>query len=840
MRPSGVIHLYRVRLRARFMQELLAVGGIAVGVALVFAALVANTSLVGSVRELSSGIVGNARLQLSARGADGLDERLVATVERIDGVKASVPILERQANLIGPGGQRSVTLVGGDARSRLLGASLIRQMAASSQLSTARALALPAPVATALGVSLGRHVRVESGGRNVRAPVGVVLRRSDYGAFVDSPIAIVPLTFAQEASGMRGRVSRIFVQTAPGRERDVEAALVRIADGKANVRRADHDLVLFEQAALPTTQSVSIFSVFSALIGFLFAFSAVLLTVPQRRRFIADLRMAGHEPWVVIQLLLFDVLVLGAAGSLVGLLAGDQISRHVFRTPPSYLTYAFAVGDQRIVQWQSVAIAVGAGVAAAGFAVLAPLRDVLSRHGSADATGRDGYGSSLLAVPAGLAALAASTAIVAYAPQAGIASLTALMAALLLLLPTLLRAGAAAFEALTRGMRTPVPTLAALELRSRSARMRAIALASTGAIAVFAMVAIGGAHDDLQRGLDAAASEVDRNGDVWATFPGAANAFATTPFPVNRALTAEVRKVPGVERVAVYRGSFLDVRDRRVWIQAPPRSAPAPVPPSQLREGDLALATARLRAGGWAVVSRAIADYLDVGIGDRVTLPSPVPTTLRVAAISTNLGWPSGALVLNADDYGRAWGSATPSALQIRVAAGASPARVAAAVRRTLAPRVPVQVETLRQRLDRHFAASREVLSRSTQVTVLVLISALLAMTAAMGGMIWQRRPAFAALKVHGYPEGELWRALLLESGLLLGTGCLVGAVFGLYGQVLMDRTLETMTDFPIVYETAGFAALGVLALVTVVAVAMIALPGWLAVRVRATPGGAI
>ncbi len=112
----------------------------------------------------------------------------------------------------------------------------------------------------------------------------------------------------------------------------------------------------------------------------------------------------------------------------------------------------------------------------------------------------------------------------------------------------------------------------------------------------------------------------------------------------------------------------------------------------------------------------------------------------------------------------------------------------------------------------------------------------MLAMAAAMGGMIWQRRPALAALKVHGFPQGELWRALLLESGLLLGTGCLIGAVFGLYGQLLLSRALETITGFPVVYSTAGVVAVAILALVTTVAVAMLAIPGWLAVRVRPSP----
>jgi putative ABC transport system permease protein len=742
-----------------------------------------------------------------------------------------------QANVIGPHGRRSVLFVGADPRFARLGGVLLRHFTAA-QLSEQQALALPAPMVETLGVSLGEPVRVQIDTATVPVPLGAELQEHDIGSLVHSPVAIAPLPFAQKISGMTGRVTRIFVEPLPGRDREVQAGLRALAAGRLNVRAADNDVAVFEQAAYPTNQSTALFSVFSALVGFLFAFSAVLLTVPQRRRFVADLRMAGNEPWVLVQVLLFDALVLGVAGAALGLALGDQVSQHLFGAVPGYLAYAFAIGSQRIVSWQNVAIAGGAGIAAACIAVLAPLRDILASHAASDNSGEDRSQASLWLAIAGLGFLVATTVIVVAAPRAALAGLIALTFALLLLLPTLLRWLTRGFEILTRAVRSPVPTLAVLELRSGSARMRTIALASTGAIAVFATVAIGGAHADLQRGLDASASEIDSNADVWVTFPGTTNAFAVTPFVAPPSTLAALAAIPGVRAVRDYRGSFLNVGNQRAWVQAPPRTARWPIPPTQLRHGDLTLATERVRRGGWAVLSESVAATEHVGIGDRVVLPTPVPTPFRVAAISTNLGWPPGAVVLNADDYARAWGSKAPSALQLGLASGSSPDRVAAAVKRTLGQQLPAKVETRHQRINRHYAASREGLARLTQISILVLVSAMLAMAAAMGGMIWQRRPSLAALKVHGYPEPELWRALLLESGLLLGTGCLIGAVFGLYGQILLSRALETITGFPVFYSAAGLVALAILALVTVVAVAMLAIPGWLAVRVAPAPGG--
>ena len=54
--------------------------GIAVGVAFLFASQVASTSLDGSVRELSTQLVGGTQYQLDARGPEGVWERVVGPI----------------------------------------------------------------------------------------------------------------------------------------------------------------------------------------------------------------------------------------------------------------------------------------------------------------------------------------------------------------------------------------------------------------------------------------------------------------------------------------------------------------------------------------------------------------------------------------------------------------------------------------------------------------------------------------------------------------------------------------------------------------------------------------
>ncbi|HEY2283144.1 MAG TPA: FtsX-like permease family protein, partial [Solirubrobacteraceae bacterium] len=510
MKPLNVLHLYRVRLRARLLQECFAIVGIAAGVALLFASQVATSSLSSSVAQLSQGIVGNATLQLLARSPQGFQASTLAQVRAIPGVRAAAPLLEANTKASGPRGSRSVELVGVDSSLTALGGALVRH-ASPSSFAGVEVVALPAPLAHTLGVSkFGDEIFFRLNGRLAEAGLYEQLHASQIGPLTSSPIAVAPLAASQEMSGLSGRFSRILVEPAPGRERAVHAALLALAARvHLNMEPASYDETLFARASAATNQSTQLFALISALVGFLFAFNAMLLTVPQRRRLIADLRRDGYPPASVIAVLLFDAIVLGVLACALGLVLGEELSIHLFHSNPGYLSSAFAVGSERVVSAQSVLVAVGGGMLAAIVAVLSPLREILSRRPPAvtapgDLTAGDGGGVGLLGLTlAGLACLAGATAILFAAPKLAILGMVLLVAALLLLLALPLVATLALVRALAPRIVSAVPHVAVMELRA--GRTRALAISATGAIAVFGSVAIQAAHGDLLHGLENAA-----------------------------------------------------------------------------------------------------------------------------------------------------------------------------------------------------------------------------------------------------------------------------------------------------------------------------------------------
>jgi putative ABC transport system permease protein len=837
MRLSNIAHLYVVRLKARvvLVQELFAVLGIAVGVALLFASQVASTSLDASVAQLTSGVVGQSQYQLKARGPEGFSESLLGEVRRLPGVRAAVPVLERQASADGPQGSESVDLIATDPRDVYLTGRLLQHIPAA-QLAHQHVIALPAPIADRLGVAPLDVIKLQVGARTVRALVGAELTQRSVGALVNSPIVLAPLAYAQKLTGMPGLITRVLVRARPGADHAVHAALARLAAGHINVEPAAYEATLFSQAAAPVNQSTKTFAAICALVGFMFAYCAMLLTIDLRRGLIRELRRSGATRWETIETLLFDAVVLSAIASLVGLALGNLLSIVVFNAPPGFLAFAFPIGSQRIITWESVVIAVSAGTLAACAGVLTPMRDVWTRATHDEVTRErsplDPRRVGMLA--GGCLCLGITTLILVIAPQSAVLGIVALIVALLLLLPLLLDLIVTGFDHLQRQLGSGATEIAVIELRSPKTRNRSIAIAATAAVAVFASVTIEGSHINLQNGLDRVFHGVSGITDLWVVPREEQNLLSTTSFHGVNA--AGLKTLSGIKAVGVYRAGFLEYSNRRIWVLAPPSTASTPLPSSQLVEGDPTLANARLRAGGWATISKVLAAEHHLHIGQKFILPSPRTTTFRVAALTTNLGWPPGAIILNTDDYARAWESTDPSAYNVLLSSNASPATVRKMIRSQLGPRSGLAVETADNRERAQRAASRQGLGRLTQIAALVLVAGVLATATVMGAAIWQRRRRFARMKVQGYEARVLWLALICESALLIGGGCLIGACLGVYGQLLLSHALATVTGFPVVYSVDFLIAFVSFILVTVVGATCIAIPGYRAAGVAPYP----
>jgi putative ABC transport system permease protein len=836
VRLSMLLHLYRVRLRSHAVQELLAGSGIAVGVALVLGVLVANTSLTGSAGELVHQVVGRASLQLASRSAEGFPERVGAETAALPGVRLAAPILRENVAITGPHGRVPVQLLGVTPQVLMLG-GLARDFGPNG-FRLSGGLLLPARVAAAAGVGPGDVVTVRALGAAHRIRVGGVLSASAFGAVAASPVAVAPLQLAQGLTGLPGRVTQVLIDPQPGSEAVAARGLRRLANGKLDVEPAQNELRLLNQAAKPNSNSTSLFAAISVMVGFLLALNAMLLTVPERRRFVADLRMQGYDWRQIVVLLGFQAIALGVVASAAGIVLGDLLSHAFLHRVPAYLTTAFPVGSQEILKTGTVLVALGCGVLATMLASLSPVLDLRPSRPT-DAVLRDREGGSEviprraaveISIVGAISVIVIATCVLAM-PNLTIAGGVALALSTLCAIPILFICLGAGLRWTAERARSSALIVAVSELRATTTR--AVALAGIAALAVYGSVAIGGARDDLLRGLDSNFTEYLQTADIWVTTGG--NDLTTNAFTISASQEAAMTAVPGVSSVRVYRGGFLDVGARRMWVIGRPTADRPLLPASQLVAGHLSTAEALMRKGGWVAVSAGFATEHHLTVGEHFSLPTPTGSArFGLAAITTNLGWAPGAITMTSSDFHHYWQTENPSALEINLRPGVNPLLARRAIAAKLATRPGLRVQTFKEREAQYAGDSRQGLQALSEIATLLLIAAALAVASALSAAIWQRRARLASLKIQGYATAQLWRSLLLESAIVLGVGCAIGAVFGVLGHALASRWLRLHTGFPAPFTVGTSGVFLTLLMLAIIALSVISLPGWAAARAPA------
>lgn len=835
-------HLYRLRLREKSLQELLALFGIAAGVALLFAVQVASTSLTGGVRQLIEGITGEASVELAARGPEGVDQRLVDRARHLPSVRGAAPVLQRPITVIGPAGSASLNLVGTDERLASIGGRLVRRFNAKRRELGTLGFFLTSSTAKSIGAQRAGTLTIEVGAKKREVILAGILGADEIGSLKESPVAVAPLGMAQRLAEMRGRISRVLVAPKAGSKAEAMRELKVVAGDGVDVRDSGTEVGLLVDALKPDRQSTALFGAIAVVIGLLFAYNAVLLAMAWRRRFIAYLRLIGADRPTVIATLAFEALVLGVVASLVGLLLGNLLSNLTFKSIPTYLTAGFPLGTQRVIDARSVVLSVVGGLAATFLALARPAYE-LFRVNPGEAIvgwrpaahkGTSLWSSRMLWL--GLLTIAVTSGLLFLSPKLVPIGIPGLIVGLVLLLGPVLAGLLNAISRVTRERGDVGFALAVEELKGDPGR--ATALAVIAAISVAALVSIGGARLDLQRGVNELNRDLYETSELWLVPGDLANSFLTRPFAPNPTLD-RLRGKSEIKRVSIYRGSLLDVGPRRLLVVARSPQDTRLLARAQVIAGDAELAEQRIRAGGWVALSNLVAkDMGDKRPGDRVVIPTPTGSkSFRLAATLANYRWPSGAIVMNGDDYRRAWHTKAASALAIYLAPGVSPIAGKRAVEQALGPAFALRIQTAGEMVSERDYVVAQGLTRMQQISALMLIAAVLAIVAAMFAAVWQRRARLASLRAIGLYKRELYRALFSETTLVVLLGGIAGLALGLYSQYFASGWAEIVTGYRSPYEPALGLGLTTLAKAVVLTALATAAPAFLAARVAPRVG---
>jgi putative ABC transport system permease protein len=793
---------------------------ITLGVALAFSVQLINQSALAEFGAAVRSVNGQPDFELRAQ-REGFDESLYTRVARHPQVAAVSPVIEIDTDAPGPSGERvAVRLLGLDA---LVAAPLAPALTPRVDDEADRS-AILSPDAAFLNAS-AQQALGRTGTLRLRSPEGwVELKVQGRVAAAGPPLVVMDIAAVQSGFGWLGRLSRLDVRLRPGAERAAVLASLALPEG---VRAASPDESAERSANMSRAYRVNltVLALVALFTGAFLVFSILSLSVAQRMPQFALLGVLGMSAHERLRLVLGEALLLGVAGSALGLLLGTGLAALALRLLSGDLGGGYFPGVTPRLQFSPLAAAVyGAlGVVAALVGAWLPARaaqgvapaHALKGLGSARGRARTAWVGPALLLAAVLLALlppVAELPLPAYAAVAclllgGIACVPPGVGLLLRLVPPPRHA----------------PALLAVERARHERHSATIAVAGVVAslsLSVALTVMVTSFRDSMVDWLDQVLPA-----DLYVRAPPGDTAG------LSQALVDGAARLPGVRRVSAQRSATVQVDPTRPPVALMAREIGDPAQSLPLVGGLQAVPAGETPA----YVSEGLARLYGVRPGARFALPLPDGRRAQVyvRGVWRDYAHQHGAIVLHAADYRRLSGDTRITDLALWLHPGSEMAALQQALRSLAgADAQALQFATAGELR----AVSLRIFDRSFAVTYWLQAVAigigLFGIAASFSAQVLARRKEFGLLAHLGFTRAQVLSIVAAEGAVWTVAGAALGLLLGLAVSVVLVKVVNPQS-FHWTMDMALPA--GRLAALCAAVVAAGTLTAWIAARRAAT-----
>jgi len=751
--------------------------GVALGVAVVIAIDLANTSASRGFARSTETVVGRATHQILG-GPGGLPQDTLVRIRTEAGLRRSAPVVEAWVTALELDHQ-PLRVLGLDALSE----GSFRAHLSSGSLADPgferlfldeRAVVVGSGLADRYGLGIGDEVRVRVQDRLETLTLAGILRAADSEeeAALDG-LLIMDVGHAQRLLRMGGRITRVDLIATEIEAEQVAALLppgARIVSARARAQTLGQLTEAFEL-------NLTALSLLALVVGMFLIYNTVMFSVVQRRAVIGTLRLLGATGEQVFGLVLLEAAAASAVGVVLGLGFGWALGQGAVRLVTRTINDLYYVVSVTGAPLTAVSVAKGVllGLGTGLLAAVAPALEA-ARVEPVEALRPSRFESRarrLLpwvglagAVLAGLGTLL--LALAGRSLALSFAGLFAIVVGVALVAPVATVTAMAVAGPLGGRVAGTLGRLAARTV-TRSVSRTGVAIA---ALAVAVSVTIG-----VSLMIESFRSTVEN----WLDLSLRADVFISAPSPggtraapaLSPDVPARVAAVPGVEDVETFRGVRVASPRGEVQLAVADSRRPRSAALYRFAEGDPAAAWEKVR-GGAVLVSEPFAFRHDVPAkGGTVQLQTDRGLrSFPVAGVFYDYTTDRGLVLLAREVYERHWDDRGVSSLGAYVAPGHAIEDVVRDLRVALAG-TALQVTSnraLRTRalevFDRTFAVTRALRLLAVVVAFIGVWSALLALQV-------ERTRELATLEVLGLGERQMWGLTFLETGLM-------GAVAGL------------------------------------------------------------
>ena len=765
-------------MRRQPWQVLLAILGVALGVAVVVSIDLANDSARRAFALSTETLTGRATHQILG-GPRGVDEALYTRLRVELGLQMLAPLVEGYAAAPDHPGL-TLHILGIDAfaeqpfRPYLVPTSQGGATSTLTGLFTEPGAALiSSDTAATYGINVGNRVNVRIGpDTRVATIIGLVTPESDAARRALDGIVIADIATAQEWFGSSGRLSQIDLILPDGAAGEAQIKRIQaILPADARLARPAARTEAIQQMTAAFELNLTALSLLALIVGMFLIYNTMTFSVVQRRGQLGTLRCIGVSRGQVFALVLGEALLIGLVGSLLGLALGVALGRGLIGLVTQTINDLYFVVSVRSVEVTALPLLKGFAlgmlatlVAAAVPAIEAtttPPRLVVRRSSYEDRVRQlvplaAGGGTTLVLVGIGLLLIPSKSIVLSFgalfAITIGAAAITPLATTLLM---DGLRPLAGRFGGLL-GRMAVRDVVAALSRTSVAIAALMVAIAVTIGVGLM----VGSFRQTVVTWL-----EGTLRADIYISSPGQGTRQVTTT--LSPELIARLGTTPGVSGVRRYRNANVEGNGGPTQLVGLDVVAGRDDAAFSFLEGQPREIWPKFAAGE-ILITEPLAYRRNLHIGDSLSLYTDQgEKSFRVAGVFYDYASDQGVVFMDLAAYRRYWNDPAVSSLAVYAAPSQDVDALVERLRSQIHADELVQIRSnraLREEslviFDRTFAITRVLQLLATIVAFIGILAALMALQL-------ERARELGVLRANGLTPRQLWGMVISQTGLI-------------------------------------------------------------------------
>ncbi len=320
---------------------------VALGVALFVAIQLINRSTLESFKENFTAISGKAVLAVTA-GETGFPDSVIATIEKVPGVRSSAPMIETRAYLAA--GDNSTQTI------QIFGVDMLRERSVRSYKTTDEqpiedplvflnqpdSIIVSKPFAAEHKLQMDSTLDLATAIGVKRFTVRGIMNAEGPAKAYGGNVAIMDIDGAAFTFGKPGKVDRVDVMSSEGVNVDELALRLKAALGPAfSVEPPEGQSQGMTRMVASYQKLMSLISSLAVMVGLFMVTNTISMSVAERRKEVGTLRALGATKKGILTLFLTEATLMGTVGAFVGCLAGNWLAHRLVASVATAMSQQF-------------------------------------------------------------------------------------------------------------------------------------------------------------------------------------------------------------------------------------------------------------------------------------------------------------------------------------------------------------------------------------------------------------------------------------------------------------------------------------------------------------------